>query len=90
MIGYPGDKNGESWLKHGNFTAVTSSRYEHDLDIIPGDSGAAAYHIDDQRSNGIQSSHWWDGVSGRRWNEVLRWDAVTHNFFAAYGNWPRS
>lgn len=88
MIGYPSDKPIPSqWIKAGTFSSVVGGRYRHNLDIIPGDSGAAAYNNDDRRSNGIQSSQWRSGTS--LWNEVRKWDSTTHNFFDAYGNWPR-
>lgn len=90
MIGYPTDKPMPSpWIKSGNFTAAPGSRYEHNLDIIPGDSGAGAYDNGDNRCNGIQSTQWFTTNPPRVWNEVRRWDAVTYNFFDAYGNWPR-
>jgi hypothetical protein len=56
---------------------------------VPGDIGAGVYHNDDLRCNGIQSTQWFTSSPFRIWNEVRRWDATTHNFFAAYGNWPR-
>jgi V8-like Glu-specific endopeptidase len=91
MIGYPTDKPIPSpWIKGGTFTTVKGGRYEHNLDIIPGDSGAAAYDNGDDRSNGIQSTQWRIGNPRRTWNEVRKWDATTHNFFDAYGNWPRA
>jgi len=89
-IGYPTDKPIPSpWIKGGTFTAAPGSRYEHDLDIIPGDSGAGIYHNDDNRCNGIQSTQWQTTNPPRVWNEARKWDATTHNFFHAYGNWPR-
>jgi hypothetical protein len=75
-------------IKGGTFTTV-KGRYEHNLDVIPGDSGAAAYDNGDDRSNGIQSTQWSSSNPARVWNEVRKWDATTHNFFDAYGNWPR-
>ena len=88
MIGYPNDKPmPSSWIKSGNFTAAPGARYEHNLDVIPGDSGAGTYDNADNRVNGIQSTQRRSGT--RTWNEVRRWDATTHNFFRAYGNWPR-
>ena len=90
MIGYPLDKPvPSSWIKGGVFTAAPGSRYEHNLDAVPGDSGAGTYHNDDDRCNGIQSTQWFTSNPFRVWNEVRRWDATTHNFFHAYGNWPR-
>lgn len=90
MIGYPTDKPVPSpWLKTGTFTAAPGARYEHNLDAVPGDSGAGVYHNDDLRCNGIQSTQWFTSNPFRIWNEVRRWDATTYNFFAAYGNWPR-
>ncbi len=90
MIGYPTDKPIPSpWLKTGNFTAAPGARYEHNLDAVPGDSGAGVYDNNDFRCNGIQSTQWFTNNPFRIWNEVRRWDATTHNFFAAYGNWPR-
>jgi V8-like Glu-specific endopeptidase len=89
MIGYPSDKPIPTpWAKGGTFTSVVGGRYRHNLDIVPGDSGAAAYGNGDDRSNGIQSSQWRNGTAV--WNEVRKWDATTHNFFDAYGNWPRA
>lgn len=90
MIGYPLDKPKPSpWIKGGTFTAVKGGRYEHNLDAVKGDSGAAAYDNGDDRSNGIQSTQWETTRPSRIWNEVRKWDATTHNFFDAYGNWPR-
>lgn len=90
MIGYPSDKPApSSWIKSGSFTAAPGSRYEHNLDVIPGDSGAGTYDNGDGRVNGIQSTQWFTTNPPRVWNEVRRWDLTTHNFFAAYGNWPR-
>jgi V8-like Glu-specific endopeptidase len=90
MIGYPLDKPApSSWIKGGSFTASPGSRYEHNIDAVPGDSGAGAYHNDDNRCNGIQSTQWRTTNPPRVWNEVRRWDAVTYNFFDTYGNWPR-
>ncbi len=89
IIGYPVDKPvPSSWTASGTFTASPGSRYEHDIDIVSGDSGAGAYHVDDGRVAGIQSTQWTNPT--RTWNEVRRWDSVTYNFFHAYGNWPRS
>jgi hypothetical protein len=45
-------------MKSGTFTAAPGSRYEHDLDVIPGDSGAGTYDNGDSRCNGIQSTQW--------------------------------
>lgn len=90
MIGYPSDKPvPSSWIKSGSFTAARGSRYEHNIDVIPGDSGAGTYDTRDSRVNGIQSTQWFSIRPRRVWNEVRRWDATTHNFFRAYGNWPR-
>jgi V8-like Glu-specific endopeptidase len=93
MVGYPLDKpspsGGESWIKGGTFTAAPGSRYEHNIDAVPGDSGAAAWDNVDRRSNGIQSTQWRTSTPPRVWNEVRRWDSTTYNFFHAYGNWPR-
>jgi V8-like Glu-specific endopeptidase len=91
MVGYPTDKPvPSSWIKAGTFTAAPGSRYEHNIDVWPGDSGAGAYHIsDDARCAGIQSTQWRTTNPPRVWNEVRRWDPTTHNFFHAYGNWPR-
>ena len=59
MIGYPSDKPvPSSWIKSGNFTAAPGSRYEHNLDVILGDSGASTYDNGDNRVNGIQSTQW--------------------------------
>jgi V8-like Glu-specific endopeptidase len=91
MIGYPIDKPiPSSWIKGGTFTAAPGSRYEHNLDVIPGDSGAGTYNNDDNRCNGIQSTQWQTTNPPRVWNEVRRWDATTFNFFDTYGNWPRA
>ena len=50
MIGYPNDKPvPSSWIKSGTFTAAPGSRYEHNLDVIPGDSGAGTYDNADNR-----------------------------------------
>jgi V8-like Glu-specific endopeptidase len=89
MVGYPADKGGESWMKGGTFTATTGSRYQHNLDAVPGDSGAGTWDNADQRCNGIQSTQWFQGSPFRVWNEVRRWDVTTYNFFHTYGNWPR-
>jgi len=90
MIGYPSDKPvPSSWIKGGTFTASPGSRYEHNLDVIPGDSGAGTYNDADNRCNGIQSTQWRTSNPDRVWNEVRRWDATTFNFFDTYGNWPR-
>lgn len=93
MVGYPADKpppsGGECWSKGGTFTATTGSRYQHNIDAVPGDSGAAAWDNVDRRSNGIQSTQWYQTNPYRVWNEVRRWDVTTYNFFDAYGNWPR-
>ncbi len=91
MIGYPSDKpTPSSWIKSGTFTAAPGSRYEHNIDVIPGDSGAGTYDNGDGRVNGIQSTQWFTTRPPRVWNEVRRWDSTTYNFFRAYGNWPRS
>ena len=90
MIGYPSDKPvPSSWIKSGSFTAAPGSRYEHNIDVIPGDSGAGTYDNGDGRVNGIQSTQWYSTNPARVWNEVRRWDTTTYNFFQAYGNWPR-
>ncbi|MGY4648558.1 trypsin-like serine peptidase [Mycobacterium sp. URHB0021] len=92
-IGYPTDKPVPSqWIKGGTFTASVGARYQHNLDIIPGDSGAGIYHNDDNRCNAIQSSQWFDNSTTptRFWNEGRRWDSTTYNFFHTYGNWPRA
>ncbi len=90
MVGYPTDKPIPSpWIKGGTFTGAVGSRYQHNLDIIPGDSGAGTYDNADNRCNGIQSTQWTSNNPPRVWNEVRRWDPTTHNFFAAYGKWPR-
>ncbi|MGW6462224.1 trypsin-like serine peptidase, partial [Streptomyces sp. NPDC055078] len=89
MIGYPVDKPiPSSWIKAGNFTASPGSRYEHNIDAVPGDSGAGTYHDTDDRVAGIQSTQWTN--PSRTWNEVRRWDSTTYNFFHTYGNWPRA
>lgn len=91
-IGYPSDKPVPSpWIKGGTFTGTAGARYQHNLDIIPGDSGAGIYNNDDSRCNAIQSSQWIDTgpTPPRLWNEGRKWDATTYNFFHAYGNWPR-
>ena len=89
MVGYPSDMPvPSSWIKGGNFTEVVGSRYRHNMDIIPGDSGAGAYD-DSERVNGVQSTQWTSTGAPFIWNEVRRWDTVTHNFFQAYGSWPR-
>jgi V8-like Glu-specific endopeptidase len=86
IVGYPFDKpTPTSWIKGGTYTAAPGSRYEHNIDIVPGDSGACAYNLAN-RCTGIQSTQWRN--SARTWNEVRRWDAVTFNFFDTYGNWP--
>ena len=91
MIGYPVDKPiPSSWIKSGTFTAAPGSRYEHNLDAVPGDSGAGTYHSGDLRCNGIQSTQWFTTNPSRVWNEVRRWDSTTYNFFDTYGNWPRA
>ncbi|MGE2728210.1 trypsin-like serine peptidase [Mycolicibacterium vaccae] len=92
-IGYPTDKTIPSqWIKGGTFTATVGARYQHNLDIIPGDSGAGIYHDDDSRCNAIQSTQWFDSsvTPTRFWNEGRRWDSTTYNFFRTYGNWPRA
>jgi V8-like Glu-specific endopeptidase len=90
MIGYPSDKpTPSSWIKSGWFTAAPGSRYEHNIDVIPGDSGAGTYDNGDSRVNGIQSTQWYTTNPPRVWNEVRRWDSTTYNFFHTYGNWPR-
>jgi V8-like Glu-specific endopeptidase len=86
MIGYPSDKPIPSqWIRSGTYTASPGSRYEHNLDVIPGDSGACTYNASN-RCTGIQSTQWRN--STRVWNEVRRWDRTTYDFFDAYGNWP--
>ena len=86
MIGYPSDQPVPSqWIKSGTYTASPGSRYEHNLDVIPGDSGACTYNASN-RCTGIQSTQW--SASTRVWNEVRRWDLTTYEFFDAYGNWP--
>lgn len=86
MIGYPNDKPIPSqWIKRGTYSAFPGARYEHNLDVIPGDSGACTYNSAD-RCTGIQSTQW--RTSTRVWNEVRRWNRTTHDFFDAYGNWP--
>jgi V8-like Glu-specific endopeptidase len=85
-IGYPLDKVYPSqWATYGTYTASAGGRYEHNLDLVPGDSGACVYNAS-YRCTGIQSTQW--DAGGRKWNEVRRWDSTTHNFFDAYGNWP--
>ena len=86
IVGYPTDKPIPSpWIKGGTYTAAPGSRYEHNIDIVSGDSGACAYNVAN-RCTGIQSTQFRN--SDRTWNEVRRWDAVTFNFFDTYGNWP--
>jgi V8-like Glu-specific endopeptidase len=86
IVGYPSDKPvPSSWIKSGTYTASPGSRYEHNIDIISGDSGACAYNAN-TRCTGIQSTQWRN--STRIWNEVRRWDLTTFSFFDAYGNWP--
>jgi V8-like Glu-specific endopeptidase len=86
MIGYPSDKPTPSqWIKSGTYTASPGSRYEHNLDVIPGDSGACTYDAN-TRCTGIQSTQWRN--STRIWNEVRRWNRTTYDFFDTYGNWP--
>jgi V8-like Glu-specific endopeptidase len=86
MIGYPNDKPVPSqWIKSGTYTAFPGSRYEHNLDIWNGDSGACTYNASN-RCTGIQSTHW--RTTTRVWNEVRRWDRTTYDFFDTYGNWP--
>jgi V8-like Glu-specific endopeptidase len=88
IVGYPIDKPvPTSWSKGGTYTASPGSRYEHNIDAVPGDSGAGAYNSE-ERCTGIQSTEW--RIGGRTWNEVRKWDLVTYNFFDAYGNWPRA
>lgn len=88
IVGYPFDKpTPSSWIKGGTYTASPGSRYEHNIDIVSGDSGACAYNVDD-RCTGIQSTQWFTTRPARTWNEVRRWDSTTYNFFDAYGNWP--
>ncbi|WP_156664712.1 serine protease [Mycobacterium sp. 852002-51057_SCH5723018] len=89
-IGYPSDKPVPSpWVKGGTFTGTSfGTRYQHDLDIIPGDSGAGIYNNDDNRCNAIQSTQWTTSTPSRVWNEGRQWDATTYNFFHSYGNWP--
>ena len=58
-IGYPSDKPlPSSWIKSGTSTRSPGSRYEHNLDVIPGDSGAGTYDNGDGRVNGIKSTQW--------------------------------
>jgi len=91
IVGYPADKPvPSSWIKSGTYTRAVGSRYEHDIDIFSGDSGAGAYNTGDDRCDGIQSTQWFTTTPQRTWNEVRRWDATTYNFFHAYGNWPRA
>jgi len=86
MIGYPNDKPIPSqWTRSGTYTASPGSRYEHNLDVIPGDSGACTFNAS-SRCTGIQSTQWRN--SSRVWNEVRRWNRTTYDFFDAYGNWP--
>ncbi|MGU3433207.1 trypsin-like serine peptidase [Actinomycetes bacterium M1A6_2h] len=92
-IGYPTDKpNPSQWIKGGSFTSTVGPRYQHNLDIIPGDSGAGIYDNNDNRCNAIQSTQWFDTSVNptRYWNEGRRWDSTTYNFFHSYGNWPRA
>jgi V8-like Glu-specific endopeptidase len=92
IIGYPIDKPIPSpWIKGGKFLSVIGGRYKHHIDIVSGDSGAGAYDNVDDRVNGIQSTQFVEGSGNllNKWNEVRKWDAVTHNFFDANGNWPR-
>jgi V8-like Glu-specific endopeptidase len=96
VIGYPLDKQPffpTSWIKSGIYTATPGSRYEHNIDIVSGDSGAGAYFISSADGmpycSGIQSTQQIRTNPARTWNEVRRWDTTTYNFFREYGNWPR-
>jgi V8-like Glu-specific endopeptidase len=89
IMGYPTDKLYRAqWSGYGYMTWSVGSRYTHDVDIIPGMSGACSreYGLGYWSCTGIQSTHWNDGST--LWNEVRRWDSTTYNFFDAYGNWP--
>ena len=76
MIGYPNDKPVPSpWIRSGTFTAAPGSRYEHNLDVIPGDSGAGVYDNGDDRCNGIQSTQWLRPIhlaSGTKFDDGMR------------------
>jgi V8-like Glu-specific endopeptidase len=92
IIGYPFDKPvPSSWLKVGSYTAASGARYEHNIAVVAGDSGACAYNVHG-RCTGIQSTQWCCGADPsnptRVWNEVRRWDSTTYNFFHAHSNWP--
>ena len=88
IIGYPNDKPIPSpWISNGTYTAFPGSRYEHNIDIMPGESGACSYNAN-YRCTGLQSTQWQTTSPARIWNEVRRWDSTTYNFFDTYGNWP--
>ena len=96
MVGYPGDKPyPQMWDKAGSVTSTSSGRRKHDLDIIPGDSGAALYTQSGISLVGIQSTQNWSQTcfawicgSKSYWNEATRWTSATYSFFASTGVWP--
>lgn len=96
MAGYPQDKDAghEMWYKSGTVTATTSTRRQHNLDTMHGDSGAALFWTDTSTGNyyltGINSTEnhscfFW---SCSYWNEASRWNSTTYAFFSAGGTWP--
>ena len=96
MVGYPGDKpTPQMWGKNGSVTSTSSGRRKHNLDIIPGDSGAGLYTQSGVQLTGIQSTQNWSQTcflwicgSKSYWNEATRWNSTTYNFFASTGVWP--
>lgn len=87
--GYPTDKaQGSQWYKSATYNFATGYRYNHNLDIMGGDSGACIYNTS-SRCTSIQVAHYFTGTCCTNvWNESRRWDSTTYNFFDTYGNWP--
>jgi len=90
MVGYPGDKPvPQMWYKEGDVTSTQTHTRRHNLDIIPGDSGASLIYPKFTAPNqgswsiGTQST---ENISGG-YNSVRRYNTSMWNFLDSVGAW---
>ena len=88
--GFPDDKPvPQLWGGYAGVFDQSDTRRQHDIDIIPGDSGSGMYMQRNHQVDGIQSTQnysWFFGYT--YWNEATRWNSTLYNFFHQYGLWP--
>lgn len=78
-------------LARYSYYCATRRSVRHNLDIMPGDSGAGLLNQSASQLVGIQSTQWQTvigGVTYNYYNEAKAWDTVVYNYFAGSGIWP--